>query len=362
MFKKLSIIWSVTLLNLLLPMTIFGQNAEEHYFSDEEIKAMEEANIDVESESEKHVNSDADKAMEQLMSEWEGNGYPDNVGHVMMDNDGEIIIGLVDNSESAQADIKEMIDEPDQLNFESARYSYNDLLATHEEIAKMMNEQVDDSRDIYGVGTGLATIDGEVTGFGDSGHEFRVVVSVAEDAYDKYVETFNETYGDRVYVESTSEPPTDDVESFEDDEVNEGSETNTEENIDHEVSENNDIASESNEDRDESALPATPGNSGNTSDQIQNGIWFSLIGLALLACIVLTIYLIRHNRFTAAKQTTTGDNITDTTPVQRAEIISAIKKSNMKPSDRVDQRMMEMIKTKSNSEKKDAHISKKDNI
>src|SRR5699024_10673386 len=87
-----------------------------------------------------------------------------------------------------------------------------------------------------------------------------------------------------------------------------------------------------------------------------------LIGLALLVCMVLTIYLIRHNRFTAAKQTTTGDNITDTTPVQRAEIISAIKKSNMKPSDRVDQRMMEMIKTKRNSEKKDAHNSKKENI
>src|SRR5690625_2198725 len=118
MFKKFSIIWSVTLLNLLLPMTIFGQNAEEHYFSDEEIKAMEEANIDVESEYEKNVNSDADKAMEQLMSEWEGNGYPDNVGHVMMDNDGEIIIGLVDNSESAQADIKAMVDAPDQLNLD----------------------------------------------------------------------------------------------------------------------------------------------------------------------------------------------------------------------------------------------------
>src|SRR5690625_5232434 len=339
MIKKLSIIWSVTLLNLLLPMTIFGQNAEEHYFSDEEIKAMEEANIDVESESEKNVNSDADKAMEQLMYEWEENGYHDNIGHVMMNSDGKLIIGLVDNSESAQADIKEMVNEADQLNFESAEYSYNDLLATHDEIAKTMNEQEDDSRDIYGVGTGLATIDGEVTGFGDNGHEFRVVVTVAEDAYDKYVESFTEAYGDRVYVEATSEPPTDDVENLEDDAVNEGSETNTEADIDHETSENNDIISESNEDRDESALPATPGNSGNTSDQIQSGIWFYLIGLALLACIVLTIYMIRHNRFTAAKQTSTGDNITDTTPVQRAEIISAIKKSNMKPRDRKSTRL-----------------------
>src|SRR5699024_9599912 len=118
MFKKFSIIWSVTLLNLLLPMTIFGQNAEEHYFSDEEIKAMEEANIDVESEYEKNVNSDADKAMEQLMSEWEGNGYPDNVGHVMMDNDGEIIIGLVDNSDSAQEDIKARADVPEHFSLE----------------------------------------------------------------------------------------------------------------------------------------------------------------------------------------------------------------------------------------------------
>src|SRR5699024_12833493 len=48
MFKKFSIIWSVTLLNLLLPMTKFGQNAEEHYFSNEEIKEMKEDKIDVE--------------------------------------------------------------------------------------------------------------------------------------------------------------------------------------------------------------------------------------------------------------------------------------------------------------------------
>src|SRR5690625_5297092 len=136
----------------------------------------------------------------------------------------------------------------------------------------MLNEQVDDSRDIYGVGTGLATIDGEVTGFVDNEHEFRVVVSVAEDAYDKYVEAFSETYGNRRYVEETKQPPADAVESMADNEVHEGSETNTEDNIDQDVSENNDIVSESNEARDESALPAMPGNRGNTSDPIHNGI------------------------------------------------------------------------------------------
>src|SRR5690625_7360264 len=107
MFKKFSIIWSVTLLNLLLPMTIFGQNAEEHYFSDEEIKAMAEAHIDVESEYEKNVNSDADKTMEQLISEWEGNGYPDNIGHIMMNIYGKIINRLVNKSKSEQANIKQ---------------------------------------------------------------------------------------------------------------------------------------------------------------------------------------------------------------------------------------------------------------
>src|SRR5690625_3630728 len=155
MIKKVTVMLILALFALCLPMNSFAESMDPH--DDHETKLTvtqtDDENV-ADSENNDNPTSDEEReAVEQLMSEWEGNGYPDNVGHVMMDNDGKIIIGLVDNSESAQADIKAMVDEPDLLNFESAKYSYNDLLATNDEIVEIMTEQSGDSQEIYGVGT-----------------------------------------------------------------------------------------------------------------------------------------------------------------------------------------------------------------
>ena len=56
---------------------------------------------------------------------------------------------------------------------------------------------------IYGVGIGWTTIDGEVTGFGDGGKEFRVVVQVSENVFSELTEKYRDKYGDMVYVEGS---------------------------------------------------------------------------------------------------------------------------------------------------------------
>ena len=55
---------------------------------------------------------------------------------------------------------------------------------------------------VVGIGVGWATIDGQVTGFGESGKESRVVVSVLTEHADEYRDRFRKKYGDMVYVEA----------------------------------------------------------------------------------------------------------------------------------------------------------------
>ena len=56
---------------------------------------------------------------------------------------------------------------------------------------------------VLAVGVGGAVIDGKVTGFGESGLEKRVVVSVRYQYYEEYKKMLEDKYGDAVYVEYT---------------------------------------------------------------------------------------------------------------------------------------------------------------
>ena len=99
-------------------------------------------------------------------------------------------------------EIRSLVTDPENLAFDEWKYSYNDLLAVMKDIEREMWDQPNEPV-IYGVGIGWTTIDGEVTGFGDGGKEFRVVVQVSENVFSELTEKYRDKYGDMVYVEGS---------------------------------------------------------------------------------------------------------------------------------------------------------------
>jgi len=140
---------------------------------------------------------------EALFQDWEMNGYPDDVGGVYYDQDtGGMVILLVNGTDARRQELLALAGNPATgLAFGESRYSYNQMRAVQDEIAARMGDG-----DIHSVAVGWTSANGEVTGFGDSGKEFRVVVSVDEGAYDQYAAAWQAQYGDMVYVETGKAP------------------------------------------------------------------------------------------------------------------------------------------------------------
>lgn len=133
----------------------------------------------------------------ELLNDWETNGYPDDVGGVYYDDaTGNLVIMLVNADEARVQELRSMA-QGARIGFGMSRYSYNELLAVQKKIAA---EADGGKQKIYGVGVGWTVLDGEVTGFGESGKEFRVVVTVDESVLDEYVNAYESLYGDMVRV------------------------------------------------------------------------------------------------------------------------------------------------------------------
>ena len=83
------------------------------------------------------------------------------------------------------------------------KYSDEELYKIYDElIAEYMNDS--DPNAVFavtGIGVGGAVINGELTGFGESGLEKRVVVTVRYQYYEEYKKKIEDKYGDAVYVE-----------------------------------------------------------------------------------------------------------------------------------------------------------------
>lgn len=139
-----------------------------------------------------------------LYEYWETKGYPDDVGGVYYDaaSNGLVII-LVDADEVRKAEILSMVKSTDGLSFGESKYSYNEMRAVQNEIIQDMS---DSNGKIYSVGVGWKTTEDEIGGFGESGKEFRVVVTVDKSVFDTYVSTYENRYGDMVYVEVGEAP------------------------------------------------------------------------------------------------------------------------------------------------------------
>lgn len=284
--KKLSIITITVLLTLLVPFTSLAEDSNQLTVTDEE----NTANKDVVG------NAIENEIIEELVNEWETNGYPDNVGYVYFDNStGKYILGLVNIDEFDKSEIKSKLSTSENVEIEKATYAYNDLLSVQDTITKEIIAQSDNTKYIYGAEVGLTTIDGEVTGFGENGHEFRVVVTVDESMYDEYVEKYRSKYGDMVYVEAG-----------------------------------------------DSGVEDTTTIAGQT----ENNIWLYMILFTMLCVAMLSVIINKRNRHVMLKQSANGELIGESRPLQRNEVILAIKESGIEPSDDVDKAILKEIKSK----------------
>lgn len=134
---------------------------------------------------------------------------------------------------------------------------------------------------IYGVGVGWTSVDGVVTGFGESGKESRVVVSVDESVLTEYTDKFYELYGDMVVVEAG--------EAFvlQDDNVPD------------------------------------------------SNVWLLPLIVFIIMIAGASILLFNRTRLIPAMQTTKGTVVAQSAPVSRKETIAAVKNSEIAPSDKV---------------------------
>lgn len=225
----------------------------------------------------------------ELLSDWETNGYPGGIGGVYYDEaTGKLTVMLVNGSEMRRQELLSMAQDA-PISFGVSRYSYNELLA----VQKQITEEMSSSRKVYSVGIGWTVIDGEVTGFGESGKEFRVVVRVDESVLDEYVNTYESLYGDMVHVEAG----------------------------DRLYTSSRDISLISN------SVPTQP-------------LPIALTAGLLAAFMVL--FLGRH-RLAYAAQTTAGTS----TPIQRClsgqEVVRAVKEASVSPPDSVREALMKKL-------------------
>lgn len=268
--KKLIIGALAILLVLLLPMSVFSQDLEES-------------------------PAEVSEAFQELFTDWEMNGYPDNIGHVAYNSDaGKYVIGIVDINEASVNEIKAKLPNTNNIVFEDASYSYNDLLKIQNKIANDSQEV----KEVYSMGLGWATIDGQVRGFGESGHEFRVVVSLDETIYDEYTGKYKSEYGDMVYTEVGIGPAVLD---------------------DLGLAEDRQIA---------------------TSDNMP--LYLTL--LAILTFLIFGGILINRYGHTRVKESADGHDITESKPLGRNQVISAVKKSGLKPSNNIYKSIQEKIR------------------
>jgi len=133
-----------------------------------------------------------------IFMQWEKDGYPDDIGGFYYNSDVDSYGVLVVNpNPKRMSELLEMF--RNDVIITPCRYSYNELMRVQKEITEMMMSNPNSG--IYGNGIGWISAGGVVHGFGDSGKEFRVTISVDESVFDHYNTGLTGRYGDRVYVE-----------------------------------------------------------------------------------------------------------------------------------------------------------------
>lgn len=228
-------------------------------------------------------------AVGDVLSDWEANGYPDDIGGVFYDQEtGLTTILLVRPSAERENELKALIPGAALL---PCVYSYNELLSVQKAVSEEMASQPDGKAAIHSAGIGYTATDGKVTGFGESGKEFRVVVTVDESVYTETANRLKRLYGDKVYVETGTAlvPVTD------------------------------------------SLAPAAPAGMGSH--------WqFTLLAIVLLGALAAA-FMLSHRRHSRVMQTTNGDTVTAAGRMTRKQVEAAVKEAAASPGDVVFERI-----------------------
>ncbi len=290
---------------LLFPIFVSANNSQPtEYIEDievinteeiEKIKLINGEMLTIEEEG--NFQSDDFLVIEEMVAGWEENGYPDFVGHIYYDQETDNFkLGLVEMDGPEAGELISSLEGIDDIEIESATFAYNELLKIQASISKEL-EKHDNEEGINGVAVGWTTIDGEVSGFGESGKEFRVIVTVNDSVYDEYKEKFASIYGEKVYVESG------DFVTFADDIAREDIQLISKQN---------------------------------------NQLWIYL-SLFVLACAVI-IFVFTHQKFTTAKQLISGHVVSSSQPLSKKEVIYSVKENKVKPSDDIYEKIVSKIK------------------
>lgn len=236
----------------------------------------------------------------ELYNAWETNGYPDDVGGVYFDNaTGKLVITLVGADEARKAEIAAMVKDTAGFSLGESQYAHNEMLAVKEEIEAEMRG----NGKIYSVGIGWRSVNGEIAGFGESGKETRVIVTVDASALEEYEAAYEARYGDIVYVEAGEAPVTVDSKLH-------------------------------------PAYNEAAGASGNG--------WLlpAAAGMLVLAGIAAVLY--QRRRLTPVMETVAGTAVTSGQRLSRREVVQAVKQSAISPSEDAHDKLMERIdRTKS---------------
>lgn len=138
-----------------------------------------------------------------LWNAWSTEGTtPDWVCGVSSTDGSVDHLTVIVSSAEAEAQLRAMVEDASTLTVivSETAYSTNALQKIQKEIVAEYMQG--DNSPVAGVGVGWTTVDGEVTGFGESGRESRVVVEVL-DAYAQTVGAeIKARYADAVYVET----------------------------------------------------------------------------------------------------------------------------------------------------------------
>ena len=140
-----------------------------------------------------------------LLLDWEANGYPEDVGGVYT-TDGtseNFTVLLVDDDDHSRENaLRAMLEDDSTASFAPCQYSISQLQAISTEI---QDARMSSDKDIYS-----CTLDwGSEGGFGASGRELRVIVTVPEARVAEYASQLSEKYGDAVVVEAGAPAQTD---------------------------------------------------------------------------------------------------------------------------------------------------------
>ena len=143
--------------------------------------------------------------IQDLYNHWSMSEWPEWVCSVTATEGSEASLTVVVNSQDASERLTAMVEDKSTMTVivSTDAYPYQQLIRVQEEIVDKYMVNASGEPAVVAAGVGWTSINGVVTGFGESGTEFRVVVGVLAEHADEYRELFCTQYGDMVYVEAS---------------------------------------------------------------------------------------------------------------------------------------------------------------